>query len=81
MRYKLVQGNNFAWLRSLPDNCIDSFVTDPPYGLGKEPDMAEYLPISGQRIKNWKLYQTFIKNNKSREIPFNIVQGTPMGLF
>lgn len=30
-------------LRDLPDNSVDAVVTDPPYGLSKEPDMAEVL--------------------------------------
>lgn len=31
-------------LRTLPDNSVDSIVTDPPYGMNsKEPDMAEVL--------------------------------------
>lgn len=30
-------------MRAMPDNCIAAVVTDPPYGLSKEPDMAEVL--------------------------------------
>jgi DNA modification methylase len=30
-------------LRFLPDASVDAVVTDPPYGLGKEPDMAEVM--------------------------------------
>ncbi len=30
----LFRGNNIFILKSLPDNCIDSIVTDPPYELG-----------------------------------------------
>lgn len=30
-------------LRTLPDNSVDSIVTDPPYGLSKEPNMLEVL--------------------------------------
>lgn len=30
-------------LSTFPDNCIDSCVTDPPYGLSKEPDIREVL--------------------------------------
>ena len=32
-RTKLMQGNNIELLKKLPDNSIDSVVTDPPYGL------------------------------------------------
>ena len=30
-------------LSTFPDNCIDSCVTDPPYGLSKEPNIREVL--------------------------------------
>lgn len=30
---KIYQGNNLEVLKTFPDNSIDSFVTDPPYGL------------------------------------------------
>jgi DNA modification methylase len=30
-------------LKELPDNSVDAIVSDPPYGLSKEPDMAEVL--------------------------------------
>jgi len=43
MRYEVIHAKNLEWLRSQPDNSIDSFVTDPPYGLGKEPDMVKCL--------------------------------------
>ena len=36
-------GNNLDVLKSFPDNSIDSVVTDPPYGLGKEPNAIEVL--------------------------------------
>ena len=32
-KVKLMQGDNIESLKKLPDNCIDSVVTDPPYGL------------------------------------------------
>jgi len=40
---KIYQGNNLETLKTFPDNSIDSIVTDPPYGLGKEPDALEVL--------------------------------------
>ena len=40
---KLLLGNNLDLLRTLPDNSVDSIVTDPPYGLGKEPDALAML--------------------------------------
>ncbi|MFE0305530.1 DNA methyltransferase, partial [Bacillus altitudinis] len=42
-RFNLHHGDCLAILRMLPDNSVDSIVTDPPYGLSKEPDMAEVL--------------------------------------
>ncbi len=39
----VVRGDCREVLRGLPDASIDSVVTDPPYGLSKEPDMAEVL--------------------------------------
>ena len=39
----LYAGDNLEYLRTLPDNSIDSIVTDPPYGLGKEPDPRKVL--------------------------------------
>src|SRR5690554_408449 len=35
--------NNIEVLKTFPDNSIDSVVTDPPYGLGKEPNAIEVL--------------------------------------
>lgn len=36
-------GNNIEVLKTFPDNSLDSVVTDPPYGLGKEPNAIEVL--------------------------------------
>lgn len=41
--FKIYNGNCFDILKTLPDNSIDSIVTDPPYGLSKEPDMNDVL--------------------------------------
>ena len=35
--------DNIAYIKSLPDNSIDSIVTDSPYGLGKEPEPIKLL--------------------------------------
>lgn len=40
---KLLLGNNLDLLRAMPDDSVDSIVTDPPYGLGKEPDALAML--------------------------------------
>lgn len=39
----ILEGDCVESLRGLPDACIDAVVTDPPYGLSKEPDMVEVL--------------------------------------
>ena len=39
----LYLGDCLEILRTLPDSSVDSVVTDPPYGLSREPDMAEVL--------------------------------------
>lgn len=39
----IYQGDCLEVLKELPDNSIDSVVTDPPYGLSKEPNIAEVL--------------------------------------
>lgn len=41
--YTLHLGDCIDVLRTLPDNSVDAIVTDPPYGLSSEPDMAEVL--------------------------------------
>lgn len=40
---KLILGDSLDKLKLLPDNSVDSVVTDPPYGLGKEPDIIEVM--------------------------------------
>lgn len=39
----LIQGDCLDALKTLDENSVDSVVTDPPYGLGKEPDVAEVM--------------------------------------
>ena len=39
----VVNGDNLELLKSYPDNYFDSVVTDPPYGLGKEPNASELM--------------------------------------
>ena len=43
MTYKIMHGDCFEELKKLPDHSVDSVVTDPPYGLSKEPDIREVL--------------------------------------
>ena len=39
----LLHGDCLSELKRLEDNSVDSVVTDPPYGLSKEPDLTEVL--------------------------------------
>jgi DNA modification methylase len=43
MNNKIINGNNIELLKQFPDNHFDSIVTDPPYGLGKEPNAKELM--------------------------------------
>lgn len=41
--YKLIIGDCIESMKQMPDNSVDSVVTDPPYGLGKEPDIVKVM--------------------------------------
>lgn len=43
MSHTLINGDNIDVLKKYPDNYFDAVVTDPPYGLGKEPDATELM--------------------------------------
>ena len=51
MTYQLFIGNNLEILPTLPDNSIDSIVTDPPYGLSDNKYVADTIArwIAGER--------------------------------
>lgn len=40
---KIIQADCCKAMKSLPDNSIDAIITDPPYGLSKQPDMKKVL--------------------------------------
>lgn len=46
MNHEVINSDNITALKKYPDNYFDSIVTDPPYGLGKEPD-------ANQLMKDW----------------------------
>lgn len=52
--FNLLLGDCLERLKELPDNSIDSIVTDPPYGLSKQPDMMEVLQhwLAGEDYKH-----------------------------
>lgn len=41
-------GDSVEYLKQIPDNSIDSCVTDPPYGLGKAPDPVKVMTAWAQ---------------------------------
>lgn len=41
--WTLYEGDCLEVMRSLPENSVDAVVTDPPYGLSREPDTEEVL--------------------------------------
>lgn len=43
MDVQLLLGDCVERLCELPDSSVDAVVTDPPYGLSREPDAAEVL--------------------------------------
>jgi site-specific DNA-methyltransferase (adenine-specific) len=51
MSYQLFIGNNLEILPTLPDNSVDSIVTDPPYGLSDNKYVADTIArwIAGER--------------------------------
>ena len=51
MTYQLFIGNNLEILPTLPDNSVDSIVTDPPYGLSDNKYVADTIArwIAGER--------------------------------
>ena len=51
MTYQLFVGNNLEILPTLPDNSVDSIVTDPPYGLSDNKYVADTIArwIAGER--------------------------------
>lgn len=53
----LMHGDCLDKLKELDDNSVDSIVTDPPYGLSKEPDMMEVL-------KHWMNGDDYVHNSK-----------------
>ena len=56
-RVHLLKGDSLGRLKELKDNSVDSIVTDPPYGLSKEPNMEEVL-------KHWLAGDDYKTNHK-----------------
>lgn len=47
-------GDCLSWMKDMPANSVDAVVTDPPYGLSKEPDIAEVMKhwIAGDKYEH-----------------------------
>lgn len=41
--WQILDGDCIERMRELPDASVDAVITDPPYGLSAEPDVAEVL--------------------------------------
>lgn len=58
MTFELFNEDNLDVLRRMPDNSVDAVVTDPPYGLGKEPDalamLRDWMEHGHHDVKNKK---------------------------
>lgn len=52
--WEVRQGDSLEVLKALPDACVDAVVTDPPYGLSREPDIAEVMRhwLNGDRYEH-----------------------------
>jgi site-specific DNA-methyltransferase (adenine-specific) len=47
-------GDCLATLRAMPDASVDSVVTDPPYGLGKEPKARRHRLTPGLTVAGYQ---------------------------
>ncbi len=52
-REVIIHGDSLDVISDMEDNSVDSVVTDPPYGLSKEPDISEVLSkwLAGEEIE------------------------------
>ncbi len=71
-----------AFMASLPANSFDSLVTDPPYGLSKQPEMREVLKhwLNGDDFKATgggfmgKSWDSFVPGPKTWEQAFRVLK-------
>jgi DNA modification methylase len=57
-RFTIIEGDCLDALRRVGDECIDSLVTDPPYGINYKPDVGK--PIANdKRPFIWWLYDAY----------------------
>jgi len=56
IKNKIIQGDSLEVMKEIPDNSIDTIITDPPYGLsfmGKEWDSFRATKNTKSQIVNW----------------------------
>ncbi len=51
MKNKIYQGNNIDIMKTFPDNCIDTIITDPPYGIAF---MSKKWDYDVPSVETWK---------------------------
>lgn len=68
-RAKLYFGDNLKALKKLPENSVHSVVTDPPYGLSKEPNILEMLSSWLEDKKYDHKSKGFMGNNWDSFVP------------
>lgn len=51
---KIYNEDCLKFMKTLPDNCVDSIVTDPPYGLSSHPNISEVMQcwLKGEQYKH-----------------------------
>lgn len=54
---QILEGDCLEVLKTLEDESVDAVVTDPPYGLSKEPDIAEVM-------RHWLAGDDYLHNSK-----------------
>lgn len=57
-QFRILRGDCVERMRELPDNSVHAVVTDPPYGLSKQPDMAEVMRhwLAGFEIRDQMMW-------------------------
>lgn len=66
---RLYLGDNLKALKKLPENSVHSVVTDPPYGLSKEPNILEMLSSWLEDKKYDHKSKGFMGNNWDSFVP------------